>query len=118
METVACNCCGSDRLRAVYTMPDALFPTTERFTVMECLDCGLGFVILVRREKRSSVLPDRILRGLLGEPLVPTSADTLGKPLTWRMCRAAIPRGGCWTSAVLVETFPASCANGAGRSKG
>jgi SAM-dependent methyltransferase len=25
-------------------MPDALFPTTERFTVMECLDCGLGFV--------------------------------------------------------------------------
>jgi SAM-dependent methyltransferase len=44
MEFVACNCCGSARLRLVYTMPDPLFPTAERFNVMECQECGLGLV--------------------------------------------------------------------------
>ncbi len=44
METVACNLCGSPRYTPVYEMPDArhLFP--EYFTVVECDQCGLGFV--------------------------------------------------------------------------
>jgi SAM-dependent methyltransferase len=44
LERVACNCCGSARQRAVYRQPDGLFHPGEWFTVVECLDCGLGFV--------------------------------------------------------------------------
>lgn len=44
IETVPCNCCGSVRQRPVYRQPDALFHPDEWFTVVECLDCGLGFV--------------------------------------------------------------------------
>ncbi|HKV23756.1 MAG TPA: class I SAM-dependent methyltransferase [Candidatus Acidoferrum sp.] len=44
METVACNLCGSERCTTVYTMPDRLFPAAEMFTVVECAECGLGFV--------------------------------------------------------------------------
>ncbi len=44
LEHVSCNLCGSTDLRPVYSMPDARFPTSERFWVVECLHCGLGFV--------------------------------------------------------------------------
>lgn len=44
METVACNLCGSKRHTPVYRMPDRLFYREEFFTVVECNDCGLGFV--------------------------------------------------------------------------
>jgi cyclopropane fatty-acyl-phospholipid synthase-like methyltransferase len=44
LETVACNLCGSERYKAVYTMPDRLFPAEEYFSVVECNECGLGFV--------------------------------------------------------------------------
>ena len=44
METVACNLCGSRRHTAVYEMPDARFFPEEYFTVVECDECGLGFV--------------------------------------------------------------------------
>ncbi|MGB7281863.1 MAG: class I SAM-dependent methyltransferase [Candidatus Acidiferrum sp.] len=44
METVACNLCGSERYRPVYEMPDRLFHRDEYFTVVECSECGLGFV--------------------------------------------------------------------------
>jgi len=44
LETVACNLCGSRRYTTVYEMPDVrLFPD-EYFTVVECNECGLGFV--------------------------------------------------------------------------
>jgi SAM-dependent methyltransferase len=44
LETVACNLCGSRRYKTVYEMPDVrLFPE-EYFTVVECDECGLGFV--------------------------------------------------------------------------
>lgn len=41
---MSCNCCGSDRQRIAYRQPDALFHPDDWFTVVECLDCGLGFV--------------------------------------------------------------------------
>jgi SAM-dependent methyltransferase len=44
METVECNLCGSDKYRAVYSMPDARYFVEEWFTVVECTNCGLGFV--------------------------------------------------------------------------
>lgn len=44
LETVACNLCGSDRLRPVYEMPDRKFFPEEFFRVVECCECGLGFV--------------------------------------------------------------------------
>ena len=44
METVACNLCGSDRHSVVYEMPDTLFFPHEFFRVVECQQCGLGFV--------------------------------------------------------------------------
>lgn len=44
LETVACNLCGSERHTAVYEMPDRQFYREEFFTVVECDDCGLGFV--------------------------------------------------------------------------
>jgi len=44
METVACNLCGSQRYTPVYEMPDARYFPDEYFTVVECDDCGLGFV--------------------------------------------------------------------------
>ncbi|MCA1961645.1 MAG: class I SAM-dependent methyltransferase [Desulfomonile sp.] len=44
METVTCNLCGSDRHTVVYSMPDRLFNPEEFFTVVECKECGLGFV--------------------------------------------------------------------------
>ena len=44
METVACNLCGSDRQRAVYEMPDRKYFPEDFFTVVECCECGLGFV--------------------------------------------------------------------------
>ena len=44
LETVACNCCGSYTHREVYRQPDGLFCRDDWFTVVECLECGLGFV--------------------------------------------------------------------------
>jgi SAM-dependent methyltransferase len=44
LETVACNLCGSHRYTPVYEMPDARFFPEETFTVVECAECGLGFV--------------------------------------------------------------------------
>ena len=44
METVVCNLCRSDRYRAVYEMPDRNFYREDFFTVVECEQCGLGFV--------------------------------------------------------------------------
>jgi SAM-dependent methyltransferase len=44
LETVACNLCGSERQTPVYEMPDRRFFPDEFFTVVECDNCGLGFV--------------------------------------------------------------------------
>ncbi|HTZ78210.1 MAG TPA: class I SAM-dependent methyltransferase [Stellaceae bacterium] len=44
MEKVVCNLCGGDRSRFVYRQPDALFFPDRWFDVVECLQCGLGFV--------------------------------------------------------------------------
>lgn len=44
METVACNLCGSEAYRPVYAMPDRLYFRDEFFTVVECQQCGLGFL--------------------------------------------------------------------------
>jgi SAM-dependent methyltransferase len=44
METVKCNLCGSDNYRVIYSMPDAHYFVDEWFTVVECSNCGLGFV--------------------------------------------------------------------------
>ncbi len=44
METVACNLCGSERHSAVYAMSDRRYFRDEFFTVVECDQCGLGFV--------------------------------------------------------------------------
>src|SRR6266852_6179342 len=44
LETVACNLCGSERQTAVYAMPDRRYFREEFFTVVECDECGLGFV--------------------------------------------------------------------------
>lgn len=44
METVACNLCGSRRQTLAYEMPDRRFFPEEFFRVVECDDCGLGFV--------------------------------------------------------------------------
>ena len=44
METVACNLCGSTRYTALYRMPDRRGYQSGMFTVVECNQCGLGFV--------------------------------------------------------------------------
>jgi SAM-dependent methyltransferase len=44
METVTCNLCGSADQRIVYTKPDEHYRGEEWFTVVECLNCGLGFL--------------------------------------------------------------------------
>jgi SAM-dependent methyltransferase len=44
LETVACNLCGCERNTAVYAMPDRRYFREEFFTVVECDQCGLGFV--------------------------------------------------------------------------
>ncbi len=44
METVTCDCCGSSNYRVVYQKPDRLFFPDEFFQVVECCECGLGFV--------------------------------------------------------------------------
>ena len=44
MEKVACNLCGSTKYSALYSMPDRKFFREEFFTVVECNECGLGFV--------------------------------------------------------------------------
>lgn len=44
MENVACNLCGSGRQTLAYEMPDHRFFPQEVFQVVECADCGLGFV--------------------------------------------------------------------------
>jgi SAM-dependent methyltransferase len=44
MEVVACNLCGSARHTPVYEMPDRHYFPDEFFTVVECDECGLGFV--------------------------------------------------------------------------
>ncbi len=43
METIVCDLCGSKELLTVYEMPDILYFPNERFSVSECLGCGLGF---------------------------------------------------------------------------
>jgi len=44
METVACNLCGSTCHTVLYTMPDRRGYQPGIFTVVECRQCGLGFV--------------------------------------------------------------------------
>jgi cyclopropane fatty-acyl-phospholipid synthase-like methyltransferase len=44
LETVPCNLCGSERHTMVYAMPDRVFFRKEFFNVVECSQCGLGFV--------------------------------------------------------------------------
>jgi len=44
METVACNLCGSTRYTALYQMPDRRGYHPGVFTVVECDECGLGFL--------------------------------------------------------------------------
>jgi 2-polyprenyl-3-methyl-5-hydroxy-6-metoxy-1,4-benzoquinol methylase len=44
LETVACNLCGSWNHTPVYRVPDRKFFPDEIFQVVECNDCGLGFV--------------------------------------------------------------------------
>jgi SAM-dependent methyltransferase len=44
LETVACNLCGSRRHAFIYEMPDHRFFPDEVFRVVECCECGLGFV--------------------------------------------------------------------------
>lgn len=44
METVACNLCGCEQHTKVYAMPDRKYFREEFFTVVECDQCGLGFV--------------------------------------------------------------------------
>lgn len=44
MEVVACNLCGSTHYTGVYEMPDRRYFPDEFFTVVECNECGLGFV--------------------------------------------------------------------------
>ncbi len=44
MEMVACNLCGSARCTPVYEIPDRRFFPEEFFSVVECSQCGLGFV--------------------------------------------------------------------------
>ena len=43
MEYVACNLCGSDEAVTLYSMPDVHFHPDERFTVVRCRACGLGY---------------------------------------------------------------------------
>jgi cyclopropane fatty-acyl-phospholipid synthase-like methyltransferase len=44
VEIVACNLCGSTRHTPVYRMPDRRFFPQDFFTIVECDECGLGFV--------------------------------------------------------------------------
>jgi SAM-dependent methyltransferase len=44
METINCNLCGSNSHRIVYVKPDMRYFRDELFTVVECSECGLGFV--------------------------------------------------------------------------
>lgn len=44
MESVSCNLCGGDSLAFIYRIPDVQFHPDEWFNVVECRDCGLGFV--------------------------------------------------------------------------
>jgi SAM-dependent methyltransferase len=44
VERVDCDLCGSTEHEPVYSMPDLLYHPEERFTVVRCRGCGLGFV--------------------------------------------------------------------------
>jgi SAM-dependent methyltransferase len=44
LELVACNLCGSHRHTQVYEMPDLRYFPDELFQVVECDECGLGFL--------------------------------------------------------------------------
>ncbi len=44
MEWVPCNLCGSTRQALVYEIPDRHYFPDEIFQVVECKECGLGFV--------------------------------------------------------------------------
>jgi cyclopropane fatty-acyl-phospholipid synthase-like methyltransferase len=44
LERVPCNLCGSTSYTPVYEIPDTRFFPAERFAVVECSNCGLGFV--------------------------------------------------------------------------
>jgi len=44
MEYTPCNCCGSTKLKKIYEKPDEKFFPDEWFSVVECAECGLGFV--------------------------------------------------------------------------
>jgi SAM-dependent methyltransferase len=44
LETTACDLCGSVNFTACYRKPDVLYHKNDWFTVVQCSDCGLGFV--------------------------------------------------------------------------
>lgn len=44
MEKVKCNLCGSDDYRLIYKMPDTFYFKDEWFNIVECNDCGLGYI--------------------------------------------------------------------------
>jgi len=44
MEYINCNLCGADNAEKLYDMPDAHYYPDERFTVVRCRNCGLGYL--------------------------------------------------------------------------
>jgi len=44
MESVTCNLCNSSNLNFVYKKPDEFYFPSEYFSVVECQECGCGFV--------------------------------------------------------------------------
>lgn len=44
MENVNCNLCNSSKVRLLYQKPDEFYFPSEYFNVVECEECGLGFV--------------------------------------------------------------------------
>lgn len=44
MELVNCNLCGNSENKIIYSMPDIKYNLNEWFNIVECSNCGLGFV--------------------------------------------------------------------------
>jgi SAM-dependent methyltransferase len=105
LETVACNLCGSRSHTLAYEMPDRRFFPEDFFQVVECNDCGLGFV-----NPRPTI--QEISKYYPPEYFQSPATESFERYMTRRLSREAHYLDGSSNSSAPKTLLDIGCANG------